>query len=351
MLAKTRLKNVHRVIVKGRPYYYHRPSKTRIKARFGTPEFVAEVTALNAQHARRGLATKRTLGALIAAYRKAPEFTDLRASTQRNYAWHLHWLSGLADTPISAVDAAYCVGIRDLVYAQHKRVKANMMLTLIGILWRFGRPRGITKGEPPTQDVKRIERPKRLKKQNRAWTDAEFSSFIEHCSEAMRRAAILGRYTAMREADIVRMPWSWYDGARILVTQEKTGEQVWMKAHPEVRRLLDGIPRVGDLVIVGERGQPIKGEHFASYFWQQKKRLAKAIGFPMSVTFHGLRTTVATALADSGADERTIAGVTGHRDLKSVRVYTEEANRKRANERAVDMLVSVKRSVKPDVRH
>lgn len=351
MLARMRLKNVHRVIVKGKPYYYHRPTRTRLQSRFGTPEFVAEVQALNEKLARRTVASKRTLGALIKEYRAAPEFTDLRASSRKQYGWHLEFLSAVGDTPITAIDTAYCIALRDIIYAKHKRIKANMMLTIIGILWAFGRPRGFTKGEPPTQDVKRIERPKRMKKQNRAWTDAEFSAFIENCSEAMRRAAILGRYTALREGDIVRMPWAWYDGTRILVAQEKTGDQVWMKAHPEVRRLLDGIPRTGKLVVLGEKGQTIKPEHFSSYFWQQKKQLNKRFGFPMDVTFHGLRTTVATVLADSGADERTIAGVTGHRDLKSVRIYTEEANRKRANERAIDMLQSVKSSVKSAAKH
>ena len=60
----------------GRWYTYHRASGTRLKAEFGSPEFFAELAAIEAKH--KGEKPKPrvgTLGAAIGAYQRSPAWT------------------------------------------------------------------------------------------------------------------------------------------------------------------------------------------------------------------------------------------------------------------------------------
>jgi hypothetical protein len=90
----------------GRVYYYHRATKTRIKAKPNTPEFAAEVAELNkrgkASSTRSGL--PGTFGALVAAYRSSPEFRRLADRTRSDYQSVLDWLSGIDHMPIVQLD-------------------------------------------------------------------------------------------------------------------------------------------------------------------------------------------------------------------------------------------------------
>ena len=67
-MTRMRLTHVKAYRSKGTVYYYHRPTKTRIKAEFGTPEVVQEVARLNqkmAEHyARRANLRKRAIAAI-----------------------------------------------------------------------------------------------------------------------------------------------------------------------------------------------------------------------------------------------------------------------------------------------
>jgi len=47
-------------------------------------------------------------------------------------------------------------------------------------------------------------------------------------------------------------------------------------------------------------------------------KLAKAGKITSGLTFHGLRHTAATKLADAGADDKTIAAITGHKSMSQI---------------------------------
>ena len=59
-----------------------------------------------------------------------------------------------------------------------------------------------------------------------------------------------------------------------------------------------------------------------------RRVLAKAKVGP-GLTFHGLRVTAATNLAEAGCDSETIAAVTGHKSASMVKHYTRGADQKR----------------------
>jgi hypothetical protein len=64
-------------------------------------------------------------------------------------------------------------------------------------------------------------------------------------------------------------------------------------------------------------------------FHQLCVKLDKAGKIGGGLTFHGLRHTVATKLADAGADDKTIAAITGHKSMSQIQRYTRTASQKR----------------------
>jgi hypothetical protein len=65
-------------------YHYHRPSGTRLKAPYGTAEFVQEVRALEERQKLKAAqkALPGTLGLVIEKYRATPEWARLKVATR-----------------------------------------------------------------------------------------------------------------------------------------------------------------------------------------------------------------------------------------------------------------------------
>ena len=55
----------------------------------------------------------------------------------------------------------------------------------------------------------------------------------------------------------------------------------------------------------------------------------KAAGLPPRCVSHGLRKAAMRRLAESGATEKQIAAVSGHKTLKEIELYTKAADQKR----------------------
>jgi integrase len=53
------------------------------------------------------------------------------------------------------------------------------------------------------------------------------------------------------------------------------------------------------------------------------------------LTFHGLRHTAATTLAELGANQHEIAALLGHRSLVMAALYSAEADREKLGEAAI----------------
>jgi integrase len=341
-----RVKNVHRVVAKGKVYHYHRPTKTKLTEAPGSPEFLARVNALNtARKPRKAAAT--SMGSLLEVYRAAPEFTRLANNSKLIYEKNLAWLDRRALMPLSQVDGPFVIGLRDRVFHAHGRTQANQMISMIRTLWAFGSPRGLTSGQP-AYGVKDIPRPKGLARRNRRWTPEELVTFIEHCPRwDLALAVLLASHTALRESDVVALRWSQYNGSVIEGIQTKTGDGTYIPVTLFLKAALDGAPRVNEYIIPNGNGQH-KPKAFASMFIWARNKLVEQKLVGKGLTFHGLRHTLASDLADAGADDRMIMSITGHRSTSSVKVYTRDADRKRAAIRATELLAAVKHDVKPE---
>jgi integrase len=154
----------------------------------------------------------------------------------------------------------------------------------------------------------------------------------------LRVAMVLAVCTALRESDVLSFPWSNYRDGKIQGRAQKTGEPIWMPAHPMLAELLAATPRRSPIIVVGARGKPYTQSGFRARFFRVIRELREAGKIEPGLTFHGLRTTTATMLHEAGCDMQTIMAITGHKTEAMVRIYTEEADRNRRATAAIAKL-------------
>lgn len=88
-----RLSGVKKVRAKGRVYYYHRQTNTRLPDDPKSPAFITKLRDLDA---RIDIAAgPGTLGGLIKCYRQSPEWTNLAPKTHATYNNVIDYLQSL----------------------------------------------------------------------------------------------------------------------------------------------------------------------------------------------------------------------------------------------------------------
>ena len=327
-MVMLRLKHVNKVRAKGRTYYYHRPTGTRLKAEPGTLEFVSELDRLNKRHERKAEVRAGTLGGLIASYLASPEFEGLAPRTKSDYYRVFDWLSGGEATPLNAIDSPFVMQLRDLAFRKHKIRFANYVITILSLIFNWGKPRGLVK-ENPAADVPKIKPPKGRPQANRPWRQEEFEVVLLAASSGVRLAVAIAAYTGLREGDVIGLPWSAYDGRAITLRQGKTGEELWIPVHSSLKAELDAAARVSTIICTNSYDRPWTKNGLAGSFFKLIRRLEAEGKIGEGLTFHGLRHTVAVALADAGCDTRTIMAITGHKAESMAALYTKGADTKR----------------------
>ena len=341
-----RIRGVNKVRAKGRLYYYLRRTGTRIEAEYGTDAFALEVARLNAEPSATSETLKDgTLGGLIAAYRGSPEFLGLAVRTRRDYQHVCDYLKPIADTRLDRMTPRFILAVRDKANAKHKRRFANYVVQVFRLLFTWGRQRDWLEVNHAS-GLDPIPRPKNLAPANRPWTDAEFEAVVERAPSSVRLAVLLGRYTGMREGDVIRLLWSSYDGQDIQVRQGKTGESIRLRVHRRLKEALDATPRRQAVVVLGERGQPFTSSGFQTQFFKLMGKLAAEGVIGPGLTFHGLRHTLGKKLAESGSDTRSIAAVLGHKTEDMARHYAKGEDQRRRATAALEKLDPRKRRKK-----
>lgn len=168
------------------------------------------------------------------------------------------------------------------------------------------------------------------------WPQEAIDYANAHLGEPLRRAMVLALYTGQREGDCCAMQWTDYKDGLISVTQEKTGEKVWVPAHYELVAKLDrwrSDGRSSTFILTTSRGLPWKVKSFSTRFCTELHKRDKETGeyaHPLlaDLVFHGLRKSAAANLAEAGCDVLEISAITGHTDLKTLGLYVREARRK-----------------------
>ena len=264
----------------------------------------------------------RTLKETIQAFRNSHEYRKLSLGTKRIYEQGFQSLIEYWGDDITKITRPMIFAFKDRNY--NTPGKCKIALSTLNVVFRFAHNNGWINGNPAgyLSDLPKSVPYKR-------WTDEDIKKFLGTASEPLRLAVLLALYTGQRRGDIIRMRWDDYDGETIHVVQEKTGKELYISVHPELRAALDRAGRVGPYLLRNHHGQPWSGPSLH----QAVSRHIKTIGLK-DRTFHGLRKSTASKLAELGCTPHQIMAVTGQ-SMKEASAYSREANRKILSEQAM----------------
>ncbi|TPG44225.1 hypothetical protein EAH89_27805 [Roseomonas nepalensis] len=336
-MTDLRLRYVHRVVKKGRPYHYFRrpglPSVT-LPGLPGSREFmVAYQSALDQKPppVGAGLAPAGSMSALAASWYGSHRFAALTPVSQRTYCRLLEsFLKSHGDKPVAALEARHLLGILDA--RSGTPAQANALLNVLRLLLQHAFDRGWRK-DNPARFVKRL---RYTKKPYATWTEADIAAFEERwpLGTRARLALSLLLYTGQRRGDVIRMGPQHVRSGSVEVVQSKTGTRLAIPLHAALRAAMAAHEGGHLAFLVTQAGEPFTATGFYNWFVD----CAAKAGLSKGLSPHGLRKAAARRLAEAGCTPHQIAAITGHLTLAEVERYTKEANQRDLARAAVTRL-------------
>ncbi len=357
-MVSLRIRDLHRVVSRGKVYYYHRPTKTRLHAPFGTAAFLEELERLKAAGRMMAQPKGLTLRQLVDDhYHKAenPDWINLQPATKKSYEERVFDLlddplqiGGLQVRDIVRQGQPFGMKVRDAVFALHGRWQANYVLTVLAGVFKWAKPYGLVKGDNPFAELPRVPRAKDAPIANRRWTYAEYVAVQDELGrrrlQGVRCAVALGLMARFSRADMIAFAWSGYNGAEIDAARHKTGVSLWKPAAAQLREILDAMPRsfepgrrrarAGRMVRIAEGpvcrqdGERYTAEGLSATFHRTVKHLEGKGLVGKGLTLHGLGHTVASWLAEDGASKSHIQAFLGHASTAATDIYVQQASQK-----------------------
>jgi len=340
-MTAIKLPGIHRKVAKGRVYYYHARSGARIKA---NPDdyaaFVAEVAALDAAlPPKQEVQLVSTLGGLIAAYKKSPEWQALAPDTHKSYNRAFDAVRVIDAIPVTKLDQPSVIRIRDNVYAKNGRWLGNQVVAVLSIVLGWGVPRGHVRLNA-AQGVPKIRRNRSLGVANKAWlADEVYAALGAAPSPGIRKGIALAYYTGMRKKDVVAVPAAARASGEINIHSSKPGEALSVFEAKRLSAILDEPDSCEGLTLVRNLdGRPYSRDGFDTMFDKLKRKLVKEGKIRPGLTFHGLRKSLGRDAAALGFSENDIAGALGQKNPASARPYTIEHQQRDAAKRVIEAL-------------
>lgn len=311
----------------GKWYAYHRRTGKRLNAEFGTPEFFAELEAIDA--ATRGQEAKAgTLAALIVSYRKSAGFQMLKSRTKSDYQKVLTYLQPLGPSPLSELSQGWVARLRDKTFEKKKRKFANYTLTVLSILFEHAIEQELMSTNPVAK-VKRVRKANDAPEANRPWLDFERDAVAAALPPHMRLPVALMMYCGLDPQDALEMPRTAVSGGKLDTRRGKTGVPVWVPLPTPVLDVLANEPKHPATTLTlcaNSRGKPWTVSGFRASWRPIKLKLEEEGKIQPDLTLKGLRHTVATILAEMGKDYATIAQMLGQKTEAMAKHYSRRAD-------------------------
>jgi integrase len=317
-MVRIRLKGVNcatKVLADGRrvTYWYAWRGGPQLRGEPGTPEFAA---SYNEAVARKVLPPRGKLLSVLQAYQASEDFLRLADSTRRSYvALIIRIEKTFANFPLAALTDRRTRGVfkewRDRIAIESGRRQADYAWTVLARVLSWALDRGFVAANP----CEKGGRLYRGSRRDNIWTADDEAAFLKSAPMHLHLPLLLALWTGQRQGDLLRLPWSAYDGTRVRLRQSKTGARVVIPVGAPLKAALDAMPKRSTIILVNSDGKPWTSDGFRAS-WRKACTAAGVVG----VTFHDLRGTAVTRLALVGASEAEIATITGHslRDVHAV---------------------------------
>ena len=201
---------------------------------------------------------------------------------------------------------------------------AANMLRMIHLLMRHAIELG-WRGDDPSQGIRK---PKQRKDGFLTWEEDHIAAFTAKHGQGSRAhlALMLLLYTGQRRSDVVRMGRQHVRNGVLSITQQKTGQDVHIPVHRDLKALLDALPLANLSFLITAQGKPFTPPGFTNWF----REMVREAGLP-----DGLRKATCRRLAEAGCSAHEIMAISGHRSLAEVTRYTVAASRKDLAARAM----------------
>jgi integrase len=305
-------------------YFRRRGQRTPLPDTYNSPEFLEAYWALrNQRKPQTEIGAERTIpgtvNAAIVAYYKSLIFTKNRAITQattRNVLEGFRTKHG--DKRIAALQRRHIEAMlgekAGKPFAQRNLLKALRILLGFAVSQKM-RP------DNPALGIKLDLRTTGF----HTWTETELQQFeARHVVGTKARLALdLLLYTAGRRTDIVALGAPNMRSGRLIYKASKNDAALDIPIAEPLARTIASTPMIGvKTFLVTERGIAFTPAGFGNWF---KDRCVEA-GLP-HCSAHGLRKAFLRRMAEAGCSEDFIASISGHKDMREIRIYVQAANR------------------------
>jgi integrase len=297
-----------------RTYWYAWKGGPPLRGEPGSPEFTA---SYNEAVARKVMPPRGTLFSVLHAYQLSDDFLGLAPRSRSDYIGKIKIIEkAFGDFPLAALTDNRTRGIfkswRERLAASSRR-QADYAWVVLARVISWGMDRGLVAANPCARGG-RLYRGSRAEK---IWLPADEAAFLERAPAHLHLPLLLALWTGQRQGDLLRLPWSAYDGTHIRLRQSKGGVRVVIKVGAPLKAALDAAPKRSTIILTTSDGKPWTPDGFRASWGKACKRAGVS-----GVTFHDLRGTAVTRLALVGATEAEIATITGH-SLRSVRAIID----------------------------
>ena len=299
-------------------YYYHPGRGTAAAGRRvrlpDDPHTAAFWEAL--ARARSKVEHRPTIAGMVDAYLASPEFAEKSTNTKDLYLRYLREfqaeLGAMAPDDLKPYSIAR---LRDNLAATPGR--ANLTISAIGVVYRWGREQGWVMQASPVAGIGRLKLG-----EHQPWPQEALDAFPTALPPALARACMVGLYTGQRLGDVLAMRRSAVEGDGIWVRQQKTGKLLLIPLHSAIRQIVLGAPDV--VCPKNASGEPFSADQFEGALRRARKNVKVMDG----LVFHGLRKNSTVHLIEAGCTEAEVAAVTGM-SLQMVVHYGKAARQKK----------------------
>jgi integrase len=280
-----------------------------------------------------------TFAALIAEYQKSPEWAHLSDKTREEWTRYLaHVEEKWGTLRVASVEPRHVLALRDSFAdvpppgaASHGRgaefknrpSAANNLLRALSAMMSWSVPRGWIKFNP-CLSVKKLKGGTPYE----PWSWKAICLFEKEARADLWHAAALALYTGQRQNDVLKMRWSDIRENMIAVEQEKTGKKLWIPMHKALKRVIKGLSRVGEFILVSARGEAWTTDGFKTAWQKEMDRPQFAELRGQRCVFHGLRKSSVVTLLEAGCTDAEVAAITGQ-SREMVEHYARAVNQKR----------------------
>jgi hypothetical protein len=192
-----------------RTYYYAWKGGPPLRGEPGTPEFIH---SYNEAIARKVVPPQGVLLSILQGYQSSGEFLGCGERTRADYIKHIRTIEKeFGDFPLAALTDRRTRGEfmawRDQLALKSRR-QADYAWQVLALILSWALDRGLIMANPCTRGG-------RLYRANRAdkiWTEDDEAAFLRSAPAHFHLPLLLALWTGQRQGDLLRLPWSAYDG-------------------------------------------------------------------------------------------------------------------------------------------